>query len=142
MLPALPLTPNGKVDRKALPAPEPERANTDAPRNPTEEKLCLIWSEVLGLKALGVHDNFFDLGGHSLLATRLAARIREVLKIDVPLRSLFETQTLGDLSALIAEREMEQAAWRRLEAPATIGQQDEAGPARSTPIWRTCIRFC
>jgi pyruvate,water dikinase len=45
-----------------------------------------------------------------------------------------------DLSALIAEREMEQAAWRRLEAPETIGQQDEAGPARSTPIWHLLYR--
>ena len=60
-----------------------------------------MWRELLSVDQVSMHDNFFDLGGHSLLATRLAARIRELLKIDVPLRSLFETQTLEDLSELI-----------------------------------------
>jgi pyruvate,water dikinase len=45
-----------------------------------------------------------------------------------------------DLSTLIVEREMEQAEWRRLEAPETIGQQDAAGPLRSTPVWHLLYR--
>ena len=45
-----------------------------------------------------------------------------------------------DLSALIAEREAEQARWRLLEAPETIGQLDAAGPAKSTPIWHLLYR--
>jgi hypothetical protein len=69
MMDSLPLTPNGKVDRKALPAPEPERTDMEksfvSPRTPVEEALAGIWCEVLGLKEVGVHDNFFELGGHS-----------------------------------------------------------------------------
>jgi len=45
-----------------------------------------------------------------------------------------------DLSALIAERVAEQARWRQLEAPETIGQIDAAGPSTSTPVWHLLYR--
>ncbi|HSE17876.1 MAG TPA: amino acid adenylation domain-containing protein, partial [Pyrinomonadaceae bacterium] len=102
---ALPLTPTGKIDRRSLPAPDWSLRETEAEFIPaqtsTAQTLAEMWRELLSVDRISIHDNFFDLGGHSLLATRLASRIREVFRIDVPLRSLFETQTLGDLSALI-----------------------------------------
>ncbi len=62
----LPLTPNGKIDRKRLPVPEAavrERmAATVAPRNRIEQTIADIWSEVLRVDQVGIHDNFFDLG--------------------------------------------------------------------------------
>src|SRR3712207_7925149 len=70
-LEALPLTPNGKLDRRALPAPEPARAQYVAPRTEVEEALAGIWAELLRVERVGAHDHFFALGGHSLLATRL-----------------------------------------------------------------------
>ena len=70
VLDKFPRTANGKLDRKALPPPEGGSPGTDnssvAPRTPIEEALSGIWCEVLGLKQVGVQDNFFDLGGHSL----------------------------------------------------------------------------
>ena len=45
-----------------------------------------------------------------------------------------------DLTALIAEREKEQAAWRRMEPPQTIGNESAGGPSRSTPIWHLLHR--
>ena len=61
-LSSLPLTPNGKVDRAALPAPEDARPDLQkafvAPRNDTEKELAGIWSTVLGVSEVGVHDNF------------------------------------------------------------------------------------
>src|SRR5207248_4595749 len=71
-LPALPRTPNGKLDRHALPPPDSVKpANAAlAPRTPLEEKIALIWREVLGLEHISMTDNFFDLGGHSLLGLR------------------------------------------------------------------------
>ncbi|HEX2080479.1 MAG TPA: amino acid adenylation domain-containing protein, partial [Longimicrobium sp.] len=103
VLEALPLTPNGKLDRKALPAPElapPEEAYV-APRTPTEEVLAGVWAELLRLERVGVEDHFFDLGGHSLLATRVAARVRAVFGVDLPLRAVFERSVLSELAAEI-----------------------------------------
>jgi len=53
--------------------------------SPIELATVRIWCEVLKLERIGVHDNFFDLGGHSLLAMRVIARVRDELKIELPL---------------------------------------------------------
>ena len=100
-----PLTPNGKIDRKALPSPYKSEAEKGAdfvtPRNPTEQALTTIWAEVLRVKQVGVHDNFFDLGGHSLLATQVVSRIHKTLQAKVSLRNLFESPTVAGLSGVI-----------------------------------------
>ncbi len=102
LLAELPYTRSGKVDRRALPAPEEvARAEERAvlgPRDPFEEVLVGIWSEVLQRSPLGVEDNFFALGGHSLLATQLISRVRGAFSIDLPLRSLFEHPTVAELA--------------------------------------------
>ncbi len=107
LLTALPLTANGKLDRQALPAPVRTRSvrATGAPRNPLEQKLAEIWAEVLGVEAVGVHDNFFDLGGHSLLATQVMSRVAAALGWEVPLRALFESPTVAGLAAGLGSAE-------------------------------------
>ncbi|MGH8607808.1 MAG: amino acid adenylation domain-containing protein, partial [Gammaproteobacteria bacterium] len=102
-LDALPLTPNGKVDRKKLPEPEWAADTEDyiAPRTPTEEILAGIWSEVLGVEGVAVHDHFFELGGHSLLATQVIARIANAFAVELPLRSVFEAPTVAQLAATV-----------------------------------------
>ena len=66
-LESLPVTPNGKVDRRALPAPGNARPELDMtyviPQSDIEEQLARIWEEVLDVRPIGIHDNFFDLGG-------------------------------------------------------------------------------
>jgi len=105
VLEAFPLTPNGKVDRARLPEPEGTRALLEtsyvAPQTPVEQTLAVIWQEVLEIERIGIHDNFFDLGGHSLLAMRLIPRIRNTLKIDVPVRNIFETPTIAGLAGAL-----------------------------------------
>src|SRR5260370_34531317 len=105
-LDAFPLTAAGKIDRLALPAParqRPELKKTAfvAPRTPIERSMARIWTEVIGLDAIGVHDNFFALGGHSLLATRLTSRVRDTFHIDVPIRAVFEGPTVASLCEFI-----------------------------------------
>ena len=106
-LEALPLTPNGKVDRKALPAPGPERPALGgayvAPRTPVEEALADIWREVLGVEKVGILDSFFELGGHSLLATRVVSRLCEAFDIELPVSSLFESITVAELTDCIVQ---------------------------------------
>ncbi|WP_346294195.1 amino acid adenylation domain-containing protein [Sphaerothrix gracilis] len=100
----LPLTVNGKVDRRALPAPDLSQRDLAigfvAPRTPTEELVASIWTELLGCE-VGIYDNFFDLGGHSLLATQVVSRLRQTFALDLPLRSLFDSLTVAQLSQLI-----------------------------------------
>ena len=106
-LESLPLTRNGKVDVVALPSPDQVASLTEhiviAPRNPVEEGLVEIWRQVLQLDSIGVQDNFFDLGGHSLLATQVVSRVRSTFRVQLPLRSLFETPTVAGLANQIAQ---------------------------------------
>ncbi|MFL9458777.1 amino acid adenylation domain-containing protein [Tolypothrix bouteillei VB521301_2] len=110
VLESLPLTPNGKVDRRALKAPEPSRELSDkfvAPRTPIEEMLALHWAQILKVELVGRKDNFFELGGHSLLATQLISRIRNIFQVELPLRSIFNTQTLAELAQEIQQKKQQ-----------------------------------
>jgi amino acid adenylation domain-containing protein len=101
----LPRTLNGKIDRKALPALEVWQAKREledaAPRGPLEEIVAGIWSEVLKLPAIGRADDFFNLGGHSLLVTHVIMRVRDILKVEMPIRSVFEAPTVAGFAELI-----------------------------------------
>ncbi|MFJ5779587.1 amino acid adenylation domain-containing protein [Streptomyces sp. NPDC093094] len=104
-LAALPATPSGKLDRKALPAPGStgDAATARGPRNPTEEVLCRLFAELLGVQEVGIDADFFARGGHSLLATRLIGRIRNELDVDVKVTTVFRSPTVARLAARIEE---------------------------------------
>jgi len=106
----IPLTTNGKVNRRALPAPnwgQNAIAQSTAPStilqptSPIEQKLANIWADLLGLKNVGIDDNFFQLGGHSLLATQLTSRIRDTFNVELPLQKIFETPQIAPLALAI-----------------------------------------
>ena len=102
---ALPLTATGKVNRRALPAPDwavslLARAYV-APRTPVETEVAAIWSQLLGVARVGIHDSFFDLGGHSLLGIRVLARVRDAFDVEIPFRAIFETPTVAGLAATV-----------------------------------------
>ena len=103
ILESLPLTPNGKVDRHALKAPSQTRDSDKfiEARNKLELKLVQIWSKILKVDKIGVHDNFFDLGGHSLLASYLMAQIKQQFSKDIPLTTLFQNPTIEQLATII-----------------------------------------
>ncbi|MGH7831408.1 MAG: condensation domain-containing protein, partial [Candidatus Binatia bacterium] len=107
MVDAMPLTANGKVDRRALPDPKHSRPELDTPFVPAgtfeEKRLVKIWTEVLGVDPIGIHDDFFDLGGDSLSATRVISKIRDDAQVDLSLRRFLETPTVAALAGCIGE---------------------------------------
>ena len=119
----LPLTPNGKLDRKALPEPEwAAAAEYVAPRNETEIVVAGIYKDVLGVERVGIHDDFFALGGHSLLATRTVAKIRSALNVPIALKQLFDTPTVAELAAGLADGDQQE------EMPVALLPRDGALP--------------
>ena len=109
----LPLTENGKLDRKALRALGKAVEGVGGggeveyvgPRSGEEEIVCGIWEEVLKRERVGVEENFFEIGGHSLLATQVVSRIRQVFRVELGLRVMFEHPTVRGLAEQVqAER--------------------------------------
>ena len=112
-LEALPLTANGKIDRRSLPAPDQIRkapVSFVAPRDNWERQLVTIWEGILGVKSIGVKNNFFDLGGHSLLAARLFAEIKETFDQDLPLAALFQAPTIEELANFLRQASQSESA--------------------------------
>ncbi|HET8547435.1 MAG TPA: methyltransferase domain-containing protein, partial [Bryobacteraceae bacterium] len=108
VLNALPRTPNGKVDRRSLPGPDRNWSDPEerfvGPRTAAEEQLASIWCELLGLKQVGIHNNFFtELGGHSLMATQLMSRVRKVFQVELPLQHIFQSPTIAGLAEVIED---------------------------------------
>src|SRR2546427_11604501 len=120
MLEALPLTPNGKLDRRALPPPEISSGAGRAARSPTEQLLCDVFAEVLGVASVGIDDDFFSLGGHSLLATRLIARVRASLGGELLLRAVFESPTVAGLARWLEEAGPSRPALEPCERPGVV----------------------
>ncbi|WP_312033990.1 non-ribosomal peptide synthase/polyketide synthase [Rhodococcus sp. 3A] len=105
LLDVLPLTPAGKLDRTALPDPVFAAAARvfEAPRNPMELIVAGIFSDILALPEIGIHDSFFDLGGNSLLATQVVSRINAAVDVHVGVRQVFESPTVAALAARVTE---------------------------------------
>jgi phthiocerol/phenolphthiocerol synthesis type-I polyketide synthase E len=72
-----------------------------APTNEVEEQLAELWSGLLGIEKVGIHDDFFSLGGHSLLATQIVGRVRDLFQLELPLQSIFEAPTIARYAELI-----------------------------------------
>ena len=119
VLDKLPMTAMGKVDRRVLPEPARSRPQLDtayvAPRSLLEKEVAKVWADVLSLDQIGVHDSFFELGGHSLAATRVVSQVVKQFQLEIPLQSLFQSPTIAEMAAVIAEHQARKIAKPELE---------------------------
>jgi amino acid adenylation domain-containing protein len=105
-LAAIPLTPNGKLDKKALPPPSStakHSADFVAPETDLQKTVAEEMEASLGLRGVGLHDDFFTLGGHSLLAAQLTARLNKKFSTRLSMRHLFEAPTVARLAEVMAK---------------------------------------
>jgi len=102
-----PLTNNGKIDRKLLQQPNQDNTTEDKevilPTTETEKLLVNIISDLFNRDNIGVNDNFFSIGGHSITAIQFVSRTREAFGIDLPVKIVFETESISELVYKIDE---------------------------------------
>lgn len=108
-----PLTSNGKVDKKLLPNPEEQNVESGKvyvqPKNETEEKLVIIWEEILGKNNISTTDNFFELGGHSLKVVRLINSIEKIFDIKLKMELIFLQPTIIEIC-----EELDRITWLKI----------------------------
>jgi natural product biosynthesis luciferase-like monooxygenase protein/FkbM family methyltransferase len=133
-LPAFPLTPNGKVDRKALPSPQEQRLDADrayvAPEGETQRAVARVWSELLRLDRIGIHDNFFEIGGNSLLLVEAHGRLRQAVGREVTLVELMRYPTIESLSRFLGQDDGGGGERARHEKAQDRGRSQRAGLER------------
>lgn len=114
----MPLTANGKTDIKALLHLDEDgqpRREFVVPRNDTERQMVEVWQEVLGVDAVGVHDNFFDLGGQSLLAVELITEMEQRIGKQLPVNILYNSPTIAEINTYL-EKAGKEKKWKSLLA--------------------------
>jgi amino acid adenylation domain-containing protein len=134
LLEALPLTPNGKLDRRALPMPDVSAQLSDryvAPRDAVEEALSHIWAQVLGVRQVGVDDDFFALGGDSILSLRILDRARAA-GFGFALEDLFRHPTVARLAQSLLEGRTTSSG-RRAAAAFELLSEAERNQFQQTP---------
>src|SRR5690606_37698645 len=71
--------------------------------NAIEETLHKIWSALLGVKQLGVEDDFFLIGGNSIIATQILSRIQRHFSVELSIRELFFNPTIRACARLLEQ---------------------------------------
>jgi FkbH-like protein len=76
---------------------DPSNREFTAPRTEAEKTMSRIWSEVLNIDRVGIHDNYFELGGTSLLAVRLVLDIEKAFGTQLQIAALLKAPTVEQL---------------------------------------------
>ena len=104
---SFPLTASGKIDRNALVANTAENKSTNhiAPNNSIESEIVQILQDILGIKEIGIEDDFIEVGGNSLIAARLVAEIEQKYQQKIPISRVFQSSTPKALAKLVEKKE-------------------------------------
>jgi len=103
----IPKGPTGKLQRIGLADKLASRLKAEfaAPRNSVESTLAKMWTEVLDIEQVGMHDNFFGLGGDSLMAAQLVSRVHSAFQVELPLKAIFQCPTVEQMAGLVQQEE-------------------------------------
>ena len=135
----LPLNADGVLDRKALRDPFAPQDTYVAPETETQKALIVIWQEVLGVKRVGLSDNFFDMGGHSLLAIRAVIKIDKHFSVRID-QGLIIMSTLEQLAMAIDNQLMANAEAVGLEHSSdTLAANDPISVKKSKANFLTSL---
>lgn len=85
------------LPRSAHPRPQLSNAYV-VPRNQLEREIVKIWQQTLGIKQIGIEDDFFELGGDSLTAVQVINKLRETFQTELPIEAILNTGTIAKLS--------------------------------------------
>lgn len=109
ILTAIPRGPTGKVQRKDIAgrlkiAHVADTNEKNVAAGALESALAAIFEEVLGVRRIGIDDDFFEQGGRSLAAASLFARINTEMNVKLPMNTIFESPSVRLLAHTIREK--------------------------------------
>ena len=107
-----PISVNGKLDRHSLPVPDTTQlgnAEFIEPDGDIEVKIAKIWQDLLGIRKVGVDDNFFEVGGHSILMAQLQQKLKDQVAVEASLVDLFRYPTIRSFSSFVTQKESSSA---------------------------------
>ncbi len=128
-LEAIPLTPNGKLDRKALYEGGQDMGSGVefvAPKKETEKQIAEAWKEILKLEKVGINDNFFEIGGNSLNIIRVNSHLKELLKQDIPVVTMFRFPTISSLAKHLAPENAEESQAKKEKELETLNRVEDS----------------
>ena len=79
--------------------------------NEVEKVIANIWQDLLGIKQIGIYDNFFDLGGNSLIGIKAVSQLKQTLNVDIPIVMLFERPTVSALAKELSHTGSDQPSY-------------------------------
>jgi oxalate---CoA ligase len=115
----IPKGPTGKIQRIGLAAKlgvdqiaeaRAERPAYAAPGTRVEKEIASIFAATLGVRRVGLADNFFDLGGDSLLVAMLLTEIQQSTGVAIPLLTFVEEPSVAGVCRNLRAPRLQQAS--------------------------------
>jgi amino acid adenylation domain-containing protein len=137
-----PLTVNGKLDKKALPDPGFQNAidSYSPPATKTEQSICSLWQEVLGLECVGTTDDFFRIGGNSISAIQVSHMMSRLLSCELKVADIFKYKTIAHLLKNSLGQEMIHSRLYFLMRRKEFGLLSNMNKVPTPIICRSCLR--
>jgi amino acid adenylation domain-containing protein len=71
------------------------------PRDIKERVMATMWSGILGVRQVGVTDDFFAIGGHSLAMMQVISKVRDAFDVELPVAIFYARPTIESVLAYV-----------------------------------------